>query len=525
MSARQGLRTSVQLRITATPIDQVDVDVLVLLMSRAADGAIQMHGDAIDQHATAQLQQQLRAVGVDASLGSLARLPAPPGYAARSVLCVGIDSRSVADARLDDGLRQPLSDALRSLSPSEHIGLIAPDPENLYPLALTAHLAMYAFEKYRHPGKSHRSSRRVEVCVPTSTPEHRRELKRAQALGDAVTWARDLVNEPPNILTPEALARQVMSVFAPLPVAVTVHDEYSLRNLGCVGTLAVGQGSSNPPTLLQLDYEPAGSVAEISFVGKGVTFDSGGISIKAAAGMDEMKSDMAGAAAVVAAVAAIARLRLPVTVRAFAPCAENMPGGRAQRPGDILQMADGTSVEVVNTDAEGRLLLADALILASRRPCEAIVDVATLTSAQMIALGTQTAAVFANDEQLLKEIVSSGEYAGESVWHMPIPGFAREALASKTADLTNVGGKWGAMLISAAFLREFVPGGQPWAHLDIAGPAFSTESPRGATPSGGTGFGVATLVELARRLAGSDNAPKTQVRSRAAHPPDERSSP
>ena len=505
MSSPLGRRRGPRLRLTSAELSDLDVDALVIITSRATDGTVRLHGEGLSGRTAALIRRQLLAVGADGGAGSRARLPAPPRFATRSVLCLGVSEAAIAAQGADGALQDALADGLRAVGPSERVAIVVPSTSLVYPLALAAALAGQPVGP-DPGGRRHRlAARPIDVWVDDATTVARHELRRAQTVGDAVRWARDLVNEPPNQLPPEELGRQVIAAFAGSPVAAAVLDQDELRRLGCAGTLAVGSGSSSPPILIRLEYVPDRARAHLALVGKGVTFDSGGISIKSAAGMHEMKSDMAGGAAVVAAVAAIAALRLPVAVRAFVPCAENMPDGRALRPGDVLRMANGTSVEVLNTDAEGRLLLADALILASEQSPDAIVDVATLTSAQMIALGTRTGAVLANDEQLRDSVCAAAADAIESMWPMPIPAHMRSLLASDTADLANVGGMHGAMLISAAFLREFVPDDQPWAHLDIAGPAFSTDAPRGTTPTGGTGFGVATLIELARRLSSRDD--------------------
>jgi leucyl aminopeptidase len=282
---------------------------------------------------------------------------------------------------------------------------------------------------------------------------------------------------------------------------VTIWDEKALKRDGCGGILGVGQGSINPPRLVKLAYSPRGATTHLAYVGKGITFDTGGISIKPAANMDEMKGDMAGAAAVIAAVRAIAALRLPIKVTGWVPMAENMPSGTAQRPGDVITMFDGTTVEVLNTDAEGRLVLADALGMAVLEKPDLIVDAATLTGAQRIALGARTAGVMANDDDARAEVVSAASAAGEAMWPMPLPEDLRASLDSATADIANIGDRLGGMLSAGVFLQEFIPTGQPWVHLDIAGPAFNEKGAYGYTPKGGTGAAVRTFVRLAQERA------------------------
>jgi len=271
--------------------------------------------------------------------------------------------------------------------------------------------------------------------------------------------------------------------------------------MGCGGILGVGNGSSAPPRLVELSYSPAKPVAHLALVGKGVTFDSGGLTIKPATSMNEMKSDMAGAAAVVQATFAIARLKLPIKVSTFVPMAENMVSGSSVRPGDVLTMYGGTTVEVLNTDAEGRLILGDALVRATEVGPDVIVDVATLTGHMVVALGDKVAGVMGSDE-VVEAVLAASETAGEAHWHMPIPEAMDDRIhTSKIADLSQHDWiRWGGGLFAAAFLREFT-GGLPWAHLDIAGPAWNGGGPSGHHTFGGTGWGVTTLVDYARELA------------------------
>jgi leucyl aminopeptidase len=250
-----------------------------------------------------------------------------------------------------------------------------------------------------------------------------------------------------------------------------------------------------------MEYAPKVATAHLALVGKGITFDTGGISIKPAANMDEMKADMSGAAAVIGAVQSIARLRLPVRVTGWVPTAENMPSGTAQRPGDIITVFDGTTVEVLNTDAEGRLILADALGMAVAQKPDLIIDAATLTGAQRIALGSRIAGVMSNSDDARNRVCSAAEAAGESAWPMPLPADLRASLDSAVADIANIGDRFGGMLSAGVFLKEFIPDRQPWVHMDIAGPAFNDKAAYGYTPKGGTGAAVRTFVQVAAEMA------------------------
>jgi len=332
-------------------------------------------------------------------------------------------------------------------------------------------------------------------------------VERAATVAEAVNTARDWVNTPPGDKRPadlvEAMTAHVKASGAGDAVSVTVWDEKRLAKERCGGILGVGQGSDSPPRLVTLSYEPAGAVAHLALVGKGITFDSGGLSIKPGASMQTMKLDMAGAAAIVAATVAIARLGLPVRITAHACIAENMPSGSATRPGDVLRMRSGATVEVHNTDAEGRLVLADGLALAAEAKPDHIVDVATLTGACMVALGQNTSGILGNDEAFGETVLAASRTAGESMWPLPITEEMKGVVTSSSvADLRQHNPKpYGGALFAAAFLREFV-GDIPWAHIDIAGPSFNEGSASDYTPVGGTGVGVRTLVRLASELAG-----------------------
>jgi leucyl aminopeptidase len=327
-------------------------------------------------------------------------------------------------------------------------------------------------------------------------------VQRATVVAEAVHLVRDWVNTAPSDLSPRAFADSAREALGGLKLDVEVLDEKALRKGGYGGILGVGQGSVNPPRLVRIAYRPSRAKAHVAFVGKGITFDSGGLSIKPNEGMITMKCDMAGAATVLAATAAVARLGLPVAVTAYAAMAENMPSGTAQRPSDVLTMYGGTTVEVLNTDAEGRLVMADALVRATEDAPDLVVDVATLTGACMVALGSRTAGIMSNDDELLGTVHAIATDAGEQMWPLPLPTELREKLDSGVADLANVSGeRYGGALTAGIFLKEFVGDGLRWAHLDIAGPAYNNGGPYGYTPKGGTGAGVRTLVRLVEEAA------------------------
>lgn len=342
---------------------------------------------------------------------------------------------------------------------------------------------------------------KVEISCAGITPEMQGALEAARVVGEAQNWTRALVNEPGNVLTPRVLAERARAMAEECGLECDILDEARMRQLGFRTLLGVAQGSAEPPVMIVLRYTPeqAASADHLALVGKGVTFDTGGISIKPSDGMEKMKYDMAGAAAVLGAMRTLARLKPSVQVTAFAPCVENMPGAKAQRPGDIVKTFQGKTVEVLNTDAEGRLILADALTYAAREGCTHLVDAATLTGAIAVALGHLYAGAFSNNEGWQQRVLDAAKAAGEQVWPFPMDAEYRELLKSAFADLANIGGRWGGSISAAKFLEEFVEG-KPWVHLDIAGVAWLEEA-KPWMAKGPTGFPVRTLVELARNWA------------------------
>ena len=318
----------------------------------------------------------------------------------------------------------------------------------------------------------------------------------------AVCSARDLINTPPNDLYPAEFARRAVEMAEAVGVEVEVLDESELAAAGYGGILGVGTGSSRPPRLVRLRHNHPDATKSVALVGKGITFDTGGISIKPAANMDHMTSDMSGAACVVATICLAAEQNLPVNVTATVPMAENMPSGTAYRPGDVLTMYGGKTVEVLNTDAEGRLILGDAIVRACEDGPDYLVETSTLTGAQTVALGARTAGVMGSEEWR-DRVTSAATGVGEGAWAMPLPEELRGDLDSRVADIANVTGhRFGGMLVAGLFLREFVAEGVPWAHIDIAGPAFNTGGPHGYTPKGGTGLPVRTLAAVLADVAG-----------------------
>jgi leucyl aminopeptidase len=366
-----------------------------------------------------------------------------------------------------------------------------------------AALAGYRFDRYLEE-KEEKKTRveRIDVAPPAGEEEsYRAALAVALPIAEAVSFARDLANSPPNEATPAWMEDRAREVAESRGVAFEVLGVDELRARGMGGILAVGSGSAVPPRLLRLEWSPEGEVrGTVALVGKGVTFDTGGISIKPAANMEEMKYDKSGACAVLAIVRAAAELRLPVRVRGYIALAENMPSGTAYRPGDILRFYNGKTVEITNTDAEGRLILADALALAAEEQPDALLEYSTLTGAIVVALGHQAAGLFTPDDGLAAEVAAAGDAAGERIWRMPLYPEYLEDMKGLHADLKNSAGRAGSSSTAAAFLSQFVGDLKSWGHLDIAGVANLPQTQN--SRAGATGFGVASTVAWLRRRAG-----------------------
>jgi leucyl aminopeptidase len=376
-----------------------------------------------------------------------------------------------------------------------------PDPALVVAAGEGALLGAYRFTRYKSDaGPAAPGS--IALAVPDAKDKaYRAALKRATAVAGAVATARDLVNMAPNELYPAEFAARAVELAEKAGVEVEVLDERALKRGGYGGILGVGGGSARPPRLVRLTYRGPRATTRVALVGKGITFDSGGLDIKSPAGMEQMKSDMAGAAAVISTVMLAALLKVPVEVVGTVPMAENMPGGSAYRPQDVLTMYGGRRVEVLNTDAEGRLILADAMVRAGEDSPAYLVDTATLTGAQVVALGNRTAGVMGH-ESLRARVVAAATQAGEGIWPMPMPAELRPDLDSPVADLANVTGhRNGGMLAAAHFLSEFVADGVQWAHIDVAGPAYNGGEPWGYTPKGGTGAPVRTLLAVLEDIA------------------------
>jgi leucyl aminopeptidase len=362
-------------------------------------------------------------------------------------------------------------------------------------------LGAYSFRRHMTEKAEHGELKRLTIVADkTKLPLLKKGSDKGRILAEATSLARDMVNEPANYMTPSSMAKVAADLAKTYRLELEVLERQEMRKLGMGALLGVTQGSRQPPKFIVLRYKGGTSAkVDLALVGKGVTFDAGGISLKSAEGMIEMKDDMAGGAAVMAALSAIAQLKLRLNVAALIPCAENLPSGEALKPGDVLTAMNGKAIEVISTDAEGRLVLADALSYAAKLGTRRIVDVATLTGACHVALGNDCSGVFGNNQELVDKLIAASAVAGELMWQLPMYEQAKEQLKSEVADVKNVGGRWGGAITAAHFLAEFV-GDTPWVHLDIAGTTLA-EKERGYTVKGATGVAVRTLANLALSLA------------------------
>ncbi|MFC6152239.1 leucyl aminopeptidase [Nocardioides yefusunii] len=486
-------------------------DAVVVGVLRTAEGPVLAEGGAeVEEAYGRKLRPILTTLGLTGRAGESAKLPTAGALTSPLLVLVGLGDEATAVT-----VRRAAGTAARVVADATSVALALPaDSDDLLDAALSGFvLGGYTFTAYKS-GAKEETSREVTVLSSVARTESaKRTFAETQVLLEAVTTVRDWVNEPPGEFTPALFAAAAVDAHAEATsgenapeIAIEVHDEISLAELGCGGILSVGKASDAPPRLVKVSWNPEGATQHLALVGKGITFDSGGLTIKPAGSMTTMKSDMAGAAAVIQATIAIARLGLPIKVTAWAPMSENMVSGSATRPGDVVRIRNGKTVEISNTDAEGRMVLADALSLAVEEEPDVILDVATLTGAMMVALGDKITGVVGSDDVVAK-VVEAGERAGEAHWPMPIPEEMSERIrSSKIADLAQHDWvRWGGGLYASAFLREFT-GGLPWAHLDIAGPSFHSGGPTGEITTGGTGVAVRTMVEFARDMV-ADDAP------------------
>jgi leucyl aminopeptidase len=438
----------------------------------------------------------LEGQGFTAKLGQTCIMPGGDG---RVVVAVGLGDEAGATVAT---YRRAAAALARATQRQQHVAtdLLDRVPERLDRPAVAQAIAEgIVLGAYRYTAlKSDPEPSRIAslLLLGRSGRRVRDSLERGRAIAEAVSLARDLVNQPGGTLTPAAFAARAEELAASGGFRADVWDKAAIEDHKLGGLLGVNRGSDEEPRFVKLAWEPERPRATVALVGKGITFDSGGLSLKTTESMVGMKGDMAGAAAVLATFSALDTVRPPVRVLGFLPLTDNMPGGDATRVGDVLRIRNGTTVEVLNTDAEGRLVLADALSLASEAKPDAIVDLATLTGACMVALGTRIAGLMGNDDGFIDQVRAAADAAGEPAWPLPLPDDMRPKLDSDVADVRNVGAdRWGGALFAGLFLERFVGDGTPWAHLDIAGPADAADDDS-ESRKGGTGFGVRTLLRL-----------------------------
>jgi leucyl aminopeptidase len=488
--------TVCRLRVSPTSA-AVEQNSVVLLAARSGGDSLQL----LAEEQFSAVGTDLKSVGFTAAKDELVRLPRAHGA---MVAVVGIGNDQSVDA-----LRDAIGSAVRQLAGTDEVTVAVPveSSDELAALLEGAALGSYSYTGLRSATLEQAKAPVASVTVRTDASDAEVVRSRAFERASAVALTKDLVNAPPSQLYPAALADAAMDACANLPIDITVWDEAALNDDGFGGIAGVGRGSERPPRLVKLSYNPNTATSHLALVGKGITFDTGGISLKPPVSMVGMKYDMAGAASVLAVVVAAARMKLSVRLTAWMCIAENMPSGSAIKPNDVLRIRGGRTVEVLNTDAEGRLVMADGFAAASEEHPDAIIDVATLTGAAVVALGNRYAAVMGEDA-LVERVRSAASAAGELFWPMPLPGELRAVINSEVADIANAapGNSAGGMLLAGVFLREFVgdiesddkQGGRiPWAHLDIAGPAQLKGSPYAFVGKGATGVAVRTLLSLA----------------------------
>nr|WP_245240583.1 leucyl aminopeptidase [Streptomyces spiramenti] len=505
---------------------KVRADAVVVGIAKGEDGPLLTSGQevtALDAAFGGKFAATLGTLGAKGAADEVTKVPAPEKFGSPLVVAVGLGALPEGGEPFEaEVLRRAAGSAARALGSLGHAVFALPvaDAAGLAAVSEGALLGAYSFTDFRGTadgadakGRKSRKSKDAKgsgtdhldevtvVGLPGKAKEHKAVAERTQVLAEEIARTRDLVNTPPNALTPEVFAAEAQAAAKEHGLKVEVVDEQALAKGGYGGILGVGQGSQSPPRLVRIAYTHSKGAPTLALVGKGITYDSGGISLKPAGHNETMKCDMAGAGAVLATVVTAARLGLKANVTGWLALAENMPSGSATRPGDVLSMYSGKTVEVLNTDAEGRLVMADAITRACEEEPDALVDVATLTGAMMVALGKRIFGVMANDEAFRELVHTSATETGEQCWPMPLPDELIDGMKSSVADIANVGDRMGGGLAAGLFLREFVSEGTTWAHLDIAGPAFHEGAPYGYTPKGGTGSAVRTLVRLAERTA------------------------
>ncbi len=494
------------LTLSASPAASLRVDAVVVGVAAGPDGpVVAAGGEGVDRAFEGGLAAVLATLGAKGAPDEAVKLPSPAALKAPLVLAVGLGDLPPDGVWPAEALRRAAGVATRTLTDTGRAAFALPvaGADAVEALGLGALLGSYSFTAYRgEKGGRQPLGEAVLAGTRPKDKEHKAALERSVVLGEEMNRVRDLVNTAPNDLFPASFADIARESGKQHGLKVEVLDDKALAKGGYGGITGVGMGSSHGPRLVRVAYTHAKAKKTLALVGKGITYDSGGLSLKPIGHNETMKCDMAGAAAVLATVVCAARLGLKVNITGWLALAENMPSGGSLRPGDVLRTYSGKTVEVLNTDAEGRLVMCDAITRAGEESPDAIVDIATLTGAMLFALGTEVFGVMGNDDALRDAVHAIAGEQGEESWPMPLPEAMRRTLDSTIADMKNVGQRMGGGLVAGLYLREFVAEGTPWAHLDIAGPAFNEGGASGYTPKGGTGSGVRTLVALAERIAG-----------------------
>jgi leucyl aminopeptidase len=501
--------------VTTSP-DRAAVELLAIPIGKG--GVFGPGAEAVDAALGGGLAAFLTEAGFDGKLGETLAVPTGGNLRAKAAILVGIGE---PDALTTDGVRRAAAAIARRASKAASVAttltsvsgteLDAADAAQ----AVAEGFVLGGYQYLEYKGDATPSKLKKVSLISDGGTVVRNAVTRGAAIAEAVTWARDMVNTPAKEKPPAAMVAEARRLLRGRGITVQVFEGTRLEAERFGGVIGVGQGSEQAPRFLKMTYAPRGARGKaLALVGKGVVFDSGGLSLKTAGGMETMKTDMSGGAAVIAAMSTLQELGVKTRVTGYVPLVENMPSGSAIRPGDVLTIRNGKTVEVLNTDAEGRLILADALSLASDEKPAAVIDLATLTGACMVALGDKIAGLMGNDDEWVGQVRDAADRAGEPVWHLPLPQDYRKQLDSEVADLKNIGGSYGGALTAGLFLQEFVDGA-PWVHLDIAGPARANADD-GYLTKGGTGYGVRTLVELARTFDPpvAEDAGSTRTRKR-----------
>ncbi len=470
------------------PATEVTCDALVVGAYKTTDGfALSPSALSVDQALDGYLAEHLEDISFKGAPAEIATLTTARQISPKVVLVAGVGPRDDVHPGL---LRKAAGAATRRLSERRVVATTLHEGGGEDSVAAVAEGFMLA--AYRYTGrKSDPRPVKLQRVLMLEAGDH--SVERGSIRAGATLLARDLINEPAATLTPDALARRAQEIADVAGLECTITDAKGIEARGLNGVLSVAKGSDIPPRFIEIRYRPENPSGRVALVGKGVTFDSGGLSLKDGKNMETMKTDMSGAAAVIAVMSAVKRLGVGIDIDAYIPAVENMPSGKALKPGDVIDHYGGKTAEVLNTDAEGRLILADALAVAAETKPDAIVDVATLTGSIMVALGRDITGLFSNDDDLATELQAASKEAGELMWRMPLHADYRRQIDSEVADFKNVGTRYGGSIVAALFLKEFVPDKTAWAHLDIAGPARS-ESDDDEGPKGGTGVATRTLL-------------------------------